>query len=150
MSSEASDSTLKIIREVFMAFDAHDLDRFRALLSPEAVMQDASGQIVQGPDQIVAGVSVMLEAFPDLRVTITNAFANGEHGVVEVMRQGIHTGPLRLPDREVPPTGRSLRLPESAVFEVRDGRIAAMRVYTDQLTGMMQLGLLAPEGGTAR
>lgn len=140
----SSEDTLEIIHEVFAAFDAHDLDHFRSLLTPKTVMQDASGQIVKGPDAIISAVSMMLDAFPELRVSVTNAFADGLRGVAEVMREGIHSGPLRLPSGEVPPTGKRLRLPETVVFEIQNGKISSMRVYTDQLTGMIQLGLFAP------
>ena len=136
--------TLRIVHEVFAAFDAHDLERFRRLLAPEVVLGDVTGvgAPVAGPAAVCEAVSVMLDAFPDLRVTVTNSFAEGERGVVEVIRVGTHTGPLRLPTGTIPPTGRPLRLPECVVFRVREGRIHEMTAYTDRLAGMAQLGLL--------
>lgn len=139
-----SAQTVAVMREVFAAFHAHDLARFRALLAEDVIMPDASGtgSTLVGPDAVVRAVSMMADAFPDLRVTVRNAFADGERGVAEVLREGTHTGPLRLPVGEVPPTGRALRLPECIVFQVRDGRVVSMTAYTDPLSGMAQLGLL--------
>lgn len=139
----SSARTLTVIHEVFAAFHAHDLARFRALLADDVVMPDATGvgSAVVGPDAVVAAVSVMADAFPDLRVTVKNALADGERGAAEVLREGTHTGPLRLPVGVVPPTGRSLRLPECVTFVVRDGLVTSMTAYTDPLSGMAQLGL---------
>lgn len=139
-----SDRTLALVREVFAAFDAHDLTRFRALLADDAVLSVGGGeQSFTGPDAIVAAVAVTLDLIPDLRVTVTNAFASGLHGVAEVVREGTHLGPVPLPDgSEAPPTGRAVRLPECAVFEVRGGRVIRMTVYADGLDVSRQLGLL--------
>ena len=139
-----SAQTLAVVRDVFAAFDAHDLDRFRALLAPDVVLDVGGGaQTFEGPDAVVAAVGATFAILPDLRVTVANAFASGARGVAEVVREGTHTGPVPLPDgTEAPPTGRAVRLPECAVFEVRGGAVARMAVYTDRLDTSQQLGLL--------
>lgn len=142
-----SEQTLAVVRDVFAAFDDHDLDRFRSLLSDDAVLDvGASGRKFEGAEAVVAAAGVTFAVVPDLRVTITNAFASGTRGVAEVVREGTHTGSVPLPDgMEAPPTGRAVRLPECAVFEVRNGQIVRIAVYTDQLSTSQQLGLLPPE-----
>ena len=144
-----SDQTLAVVRAVFAAFDAHDLDRFRQLLADDAVLVVAGGPpSFEGPDAIVTAVSATLEALPDLRVHVTSAFADGERGAAEVVREGTNTGPVRLPSGEHPPTGRRVRLPECVTFVVREGRVVRMAPYADQLAALAQLGLLPaePEG----
>ena len=142
-----TDQTLATIHEVFAAFDAHDLARFRALLAEDAVLEVTGGpQVFQGPDAIVTAVGATLEALPDLRVRVTNAFADGARGVAEVVREGTNTGPIRLPGQEHPPTGRKVRLPECVVFEVQEGQVVRMAPYADQLDALGQLGLF---GGAA-
>lgn len=142
----SSEETLSVIREVFSAFAAHDVGRFRALLAEDAEMRDAfAEQTFAGPDEIVAAVSVVLTAMPDLRVTVANAFAKGDRGVAEVMREGTNTGPLRLPDGEVPPTGRAVRMPECVLFRVRQGKVVSMTAYADQYGALAQLGLVSSE-----
>lgn len=143
---ETGDQTLAVIREVFDAFRAHDLNRFRVLLTETSVLRSPSTDTTfTGPDEICAAVSVMLDAFPDLDPQVTNAFADGERGVAEVMRVGTHTGPLRLPTGEVPPTDRQARMAECVVVEVRGGKLASMSAYADPMAAMAQLGLL-PDG----
>ena len=146
-----SEQTLAVVREVFAAFDVHDLDRFRSLLAHEAVLSVGGGeQMIAGAEAIVAAVSVTFDLIPDLHVTVANAFADGPHGVAEVVREGTHTGPVPLPGgAEAPPTGRTVRLPECVVFEVRGGEVVRMTVYADQLDTSRQLGLLPAEDTAA-
>jgi steroid delta-isomerase-like uncharacterized protein len=145
-----SEQTLAVVRQVFAAFDAHDLDAFRTLLHPEVVMQVGGGPVsLTGPEAVVAAVAVTLRAIPDVRVTVTTAFADGPHGVAEVVREGTHTGSASLPDGSfVPPSGRRVRLPECVVFTVRDGKITRLAPYTDMLDTARQLGMLPPGGGS--
>ncbi len=138
-----TDQTLAIIQEVFAAFRAHDVERFRNLLTPDSVLHNPStGETFLNSDAIVAAVSIVLEAVPDLDPQVTNAFAAGEWGVAEVMRVGTHSGPLRLPTGEVPPSGRPLRLAECVVFRVADGKVLSMSAYTDTYVALQQFGLL--------
>ena len=141
----ATDQTLRVINEVFTAFRAHDLGRFRALLSERAVLHNPStGESFTGPDAIAAAVAVTLDAFPDLEPQVTNLFAAGERGVAEVMRVATNTGPLRLPGGQVPPTGRRVRMAECVVFQVRGGKVETMSVYVDRMSVLSQLGLGLP------
>ena len=49
----ATVETLRVIGEVFAAFRAHDLGRFRALLAERAVLRNPStGDVLTGPDAI--------------------------------------------------------------------------------------------------
>ncbi len=141
-------STLALVKEVFAAFDAHDLDRFRDLLANDAVLNVGGGEeSVQGADAIVAAVGVTLQAIPDLRVTVTNVFAEGNRGVAEVVREGTHSVAVDLPGGvQVPPTHQAVRLPECAVFTLRDQKIIRMVVYTDRLDTFQQLGMIPKEG----
>lgn len=62
-----TEETLSVVRDVFEAFQAHDLDAFRALLADDAVLRDpSSGEVQRGPDAIVTAVKVTLDAIPDI------------------------------------------------------------------------------------
>jgi steroid delta-isomerase-like uncharacterized protein len=147
-----SEQTLAVVRQVFAAFAAHDLNAFRDLLHPDAVLHVGGGPAaITGADAVVAAVSVTTQAIPDLRVTVTSAFAQGPLAAAEVVREGTHTGAAVLPDgTPVPPSGRAVRLPECLVFTVREGKVARMAAYVDMLDSLRQLGVLQARGeGTA-
>lgn len=142
----SSPSTLSVVRAVFEAFDAHDLDRFRAFLAEDAILVvGATGRTIRGAEAVVAAVAVTFRLIPDLRVTVTRAFASGAEGVAEVVREGTHTGDVPRPDGSTSPaTGRAVRLPECVVFDVREGRVARMTVWADEADTARQLGLAEP------
>src|SRR5262249_15421637 len=144
-----SEQTLAVVRQVFAAFAAHDLRAFRDLLHPDVVLQvGGSPATATGADAVVAAVAATVQAIPDLRVTVTSAFAQGPLAAAEVVREGTHTGAAVLPDgTPVPPSGRAVRLPECLVFTVRGGKVVRMAPYVDMLDTLRQLGVLPPPGG---
>jgi ketosteroid isomerase-like protein len=143
-----SDQTLSVVRRVFAAFAAHDVDTFRDLLHPDIVLHVGGGPTtIAGIDAVVAAVSVTVQAIPDLRVTVVSAFAHGPLGAAEVIREGTHTGAVVLPDgTPLPPSGRTVRLPECVMFTVRGGKVVRMAPYVDMLDTLRQLGA-APTPG---
>jgi predicted ester cyclase len=79
-------------------------------------------------------------------IAVTSIREAGNRVVVEGEYSGTHTGPLGTPRREVPPTGRKLKLPLCDVIEVAAGRITRISAYYDQMTFATQLGLLPLPG----
>ena len=146
-----SDQTLSVVRRVFDAFAAHDLDAFRDLLDPDVVLHVGGGTTtIAGADAVVAAVSVTTQAIPDLRVTVTSAFAQGQLAAAEVVREGTHSGAVVLPDgTPLPPSGRAVRLPECLIFTVRDGKVMRMAPHVDMLDTLHQLGALPTPGGSS-
>src|SRR5262245_34550146 len=144
-----SEQTLAVVRQVFAAFAAHDLDAFRGLLHPNVVLQVGGGPAtVTGADAVVAAVSLTTQAIPDLRVSVASAFAQGPLAAAQVVREGTHTGAPVLPDgTPVPASGRAVRRPECVVFTVRDGKVVRMAPYVDMLDSLRQLGVLPARGG---
>ena len=144
-----SEETLAVVRQVFAAFAAHDLDAFRDLLHPDVVLHVGGGPTtIAGIGAVVAAVSVTVRAIPDLRVTVVSAFADGPLAAAEVVREGTHTGAAVLPDgTPLPPSGRAVRLPECVMFTVRGGKVVRMAPYVDMLDTLRQLGALPRTGG---
>lgn len=60
---------------------------------------------------------------------------------------GTHTGVLVIPQGEIQPTGKSVRLRYATVQKVESGKVASEHLYFDQAELMAQLGLLP--GGPA-
>jgi ketosteroid isomerase-like protein len=97
-----------------------------------------------GHEAAAAFWTATMGSLPDGRITDVRLVADGATVCEEAVVSGTNTGPSRGPDgRELPPTGRSLRLPFAAVHTVRGDKIAASRFYWDTTTIAEQLGLLA-------
>ena len=80
------------------------------------------------------------DAFPDGRAEDTNVYVGEDFAVTEFVGRGTHTGTLRTPAGEIPPTEHSVEWPLCEVYQIRDGKIVRGRTYFDAATLMDQLG----------
>lgn len=136
-----------IVRDLFDAFNDHDLDRAAALVSEDFELMDfaADGQVFRGPQGLRQWLQIFLTALPDAKVELTNVVAAGEGWVfTEHIGRGAHTGPLVGPSGTIPPTGRRIELPVGELLRVEDGKITLVHAYYDGATLMRQLGVFPP------
>jgi len=117
-----------------LAFVAHDIDFL------------AAGAPLSGSEQVAGFVGGYKAAFPDMDFVLRGWVEEGDTAVAEGSFTGTHTGPLQSPMGEVPPTGRSIDLPFTTVFQARDGKLTAHRAYWDNVGFMAQLGLMPGPG----
>jgi steroid delta-isomerase-like uncharacterized protein len=80
------------------------------------------------------------DAFPDGRAEDTNVYVGEDFAVTEFVGRGTHTGTLRTPAGEIPPTERSVEWPLCEVYQIRDGKIVRGRTYFDAASLMDELG----------
>ena len=132
------------------AWNQHDPDAFAALFADEFVWRDAGlPEPITTRDGIRAYMDTWFSAFPDMRSETVNRVIDGDAVAAEVSFTGTHTGPLRMGDSEVPPTGRSVVGSGSYFVRVRDGKIVEFSSHPDIAGMLVQLGLLtAPTSAT--
>jgi predicted ester cyclase len=91
-----------------------------------------------------AAIETLSVAFPDYHLELEQAFGQGEWLALRIHTTGTMTGPLLLSDgSEVPPTGQRIEQEWSALVRFDGDRIAEFPEYYDQLTLMLQLGLVS-------
>lgn len=129
------------------AFNRHDLEAHSAN-ETEDIDWTQPGVSVAGREAVAALQQALWTAFPDARIDLVRRVASAETVMSEEVLSGTQTGPLITPSGTLPASGRALRMPFVTVQQVRDGKIAAERIYFDQLDFLGQLGM-AP-GGPAR
>jgi predicted ester cyclase len=139
--------TRTIVEELFAVIDGHRFDDVDAVLRPDAEMNTPLGQGLT-PAAWVEHSRGFARAFPDGGHTLVRAVSAGDRCAIEGVWSGTHTGPMASPAGVVPPTGRGVTLPFCGVHTVRDGRIAAMTIYFDQMTMLVQLGLVPEPAAT--
>jgi len=83
-------------------------------------------------------------AAPDFTITPLVWAQDGGSLLCEILAWGTHTEVLMLPAGDLPPTGREFGGKGVGIFEVRDGRLAAQRIYFDRLILVEQLGIPVP------
>ncbi len=106
---------------------------------------DPTGTI-RGRDNFRQFIEVFKVASPDARLEARNVIEDGPRAVIEGVFTGTFTGPLRSPQGEVPPNGKSFELPFAEINEVKDGKVKSHRVYYDQVAFMTALGLMPAQG----
>ena len=132
---------IKLIQENMDAFNANDMDRFRATLTDGAVYEEfGTHRRVEGADDWIDVLQGWKQAFPNAEGTITNVFSSGNQGIAEVMWRGTHTGDLVGPEGTIPASGKSVELKASMVSTVQEGKIAQANHYFDMATLMQQIG----------
>jgi len=98
---------------------------------------------VNGPRHIRAVVEWLGAQFPDGRMTVEALVSEGEVVVARVLAEGTNLGKL---NGAVPPTGRRFSARQSHWFRVEDGKLAEHWAIRDDLTVMLQLGVVTRPG----
>jgi len=89
---------------------------------------------------------VFIPSWPeDTAVQSTSRTADGDRIIDELIVSGTHDRPMPYWLPGIAPTGRRFEVPHVAVIDFRDGLIAAERIYWDQASVLVQLGLLDAE-----
>jgi len=96
---------------------------------------------VEGPKHMRSVVDWLVEQFPDVTMKVLDVVADGNTLVARVVTEGTNLGKL---GGVIPPTGRRFSSQQSHWYRVRDGKLAEHWATRDDLTAMMQLGVLAP------
>jgi steroid delta-isomerase-like uncharacterized protein len=116
MSTDRNKAALYRFRE---ALNAGDLDRAIAVFAANAVVHVSGAPDPLTVDGFTQFGRLFLGAFSDGRTTIEDVIAEGDKVVSRLTYRGTHTGDLM----GIPPTGKSVTVPEVIVDQFADGKI---------------------------
>jgi predicted ester cyclase len=139
-------SNIDVLRRAFEAYETNALDRLADCYTANAECSFPGGMNPRGVGQIKEIWGVFLEAFPDGKHEITSSFESGGHLAVELVFRGTHTGVLRSPTGNVPPTGKKIALSACDYVRVEGERMVSHHIYFDNLAFLGQLGLVPGAG----
>ena len=140
MSIEArKEASRRLYVEVFGAGNFAAADE---ILAPDCVSHAADAQPRTGTDGIKQQAALLRTAIPDLTTTLEDQVAEGDRVVSRWLGSGTHTGPLRLPNGTVEPTGRKIAFAEIRIDRFENGRIVESWFIPDRLSLWQQLGLM--------
>ncbi|WP_406434294.1 ester cyclase [Streptomyces sp. NBC_01589] len=131
-----------LVQEHFESETAQKFDTTLATFDHPRYEIIPTGQIFEGPDEVMGYYTLTRRAFPDQRHDNVRLHHTDTAVIAEFDLLGTHHGELY----GVPPTGRSFRLPVVAFFFVDgpDGRrITCERIYFDTASLLTQLGITA-------
>ncbi len=107
----------------------------------------ASSARVQGPRAMRETMRWLLDQFPDIQMEVQAVVAEGDLVAARVRSTGRNLGRL---NGRLPPNGRSFDSQQTHWFRIVDGKLAEHWATRDDLTTMLQLGVVcAPRVATA-
>ena len=108
-----------------------------------APFASASPGRVNGPAAMRETVAWLTTQFPDMRMELESVVAEGDIVVARVISRGTNLGQV---DGGPPATGNAFAARQSHWFRVADGKLCEHWATRDDLSAMLQLGLVRPPG----
>lgn len=136
--------TRSLIEHEIELWNAGDREGWLACLDLHRLTTEAPGGIrLAGREAADTLWATWQEAFPGNRLEIISVHADDRGGVHEGRFTGTHTGTLRGPAGEIPPTGKRLEANFCGIYEFDDGKVTSFNLYFDQAELFTQLGITA-------
>jgi steroid delta-isomerase-like uncharacterized protein len=138
MSIEQNKATVRRFYEEMLS--GHNLDVARELFTEDFVdhdPDDPDGR-VSGVNGAMEEVGVYISAFPDMRVSVDDLFAEGDRVAVRGTLRGTHGGSLA----GIPASGKAVSVPAIQTFRLVDGKIAEAWLSIDRLGMLQQIGAI--------
>lgn len=132
-----------VVREHMGSENTHDFDVTLATFEHPRYEIVATGQVMDGPDEVMAYYAQTRAAFPDQRNELIAMHHADDAVIVEFTLMGTHQGSLF----GEPVTGRSFTARMAAFFLFDGEHLVCERVYQDMATILTQLGLGAADVG---
>jgi len=136
MSNETNKATVR--REIEERWNKHRMDNVDEFFTKDIVGHLNSSDPASGQQKMNEGLAMFLNAFPDIRLTIEDEFAEGDKVVVRFTMTGTHQGELL----GIPPTGKRVSSAGVSIYRLANAKIAEMWFLTDSLTVLQQMGVV--------
>jgi predicted ester cyclase len=98
---------------------------------------------VNGPTAMRGTAEWLLGQFPDMKMTIEAIVAEADIVACRIRSEGTNLGPM---NTMVPPTGKRVSARQSHWFRITDNKLAEHWATRDDLSAMLQLGVIQPPG----
>ena len=134
----------KVADNIVKAYTSCDPVAMAKLYAEDAILiLTGEQEPVRGRKAIEEYLVAAFKPFSDLEIEFLTILISGNHIVFEQVMRGTNTGPLLLPEGEIPPTGKKVELKVVWIGRISpDGLIEEDRTYKDNADFMRQLGLL--------
>jgi steroid delta-isomerase-like uncharacterized protein len=134
-------NVLEIAKASITAYNDKDWSKEKDLLAADAVYDEkGTHRRIQGAGEIIEALQSWAQAFPDSKATFVREFASGNTAVLELVWNGVHTGPLQTPTGTIPASNRPVEMPACQVVQVEGDKVQSTSHYFDMLTMLTQIG----------
>src|ERR671911_168116 len=142
---ETETSSIRVVREALEALNTGDVSRVHEFISPEYFNHESQMDPVRsklrGPEEFIDTVKNLRSAFANLHYEEQETIASGDKVISILNVTGKHLGNFF----GIPPTGKDISYRAVHVHRIgNDGKIVEHKAIRDDLTFMVQLGLVGP------
>src|ERR671910_35504 len=136
---------IRVVREVLEALNSGDISRVHEFISPQYFNHESQMDPVRsklrGPEEFIDTVKNLRNAFANLHYEEQETIASGDKVVSILNATGKHVGNFFV----IPPTGKDISYRAVYVHRIGNGgKIVEHKAIRDDLTFMVQLGLVGP------
>jgi steroid delta-isomerase-like uncharacterized protein len=125
------------------AWNRHDLDAIIAMHAPDMVFENhTAGESAQGED-VRAHIAAIFETWPDIEFSTRRLYVREGLVVQEWTAEATHSRTMRRGELVAEPTGTRVTWDGLDVIPFEGGRIKRKDVYSDSVSILRQVGLLA-------
>ena len=135
--STKEEKNKEVVLAAIGAFNNQDLDLYWSYHTEDTTSHEVYFPEPLTKAQMSAFVPGLWHAYPDWFIETKTIIAEGDIVAVE----NVMTATFERDHGDIKATGKSFRVPEGVIFEMKDGLIHHVRVYLDQKTQNEQLGL---------
>jgi steroid delta-isomerase-like uncharacterized protein len=135
-----------VVADFWEAMRRRDVEAVMRLVSDDIVEILPGVGVINGPAEERAFLTAFFASFPDMRSDVTRVTAAGRVVAAEWRRRGTFTGS---PWQGLPASGKPFDVLGAAFFEVDNGRVTRVTVYSDSAQLGRDIGLLPPVGSPA-
>lgn len=115
------------------------LNKLPDYFSADVVDHDPMMGDMVGLAKVTAGIGDFLKGFPDLKVTVLRAAAEGDLVFVHIRMTGTNTGPMAA---GMPPTGKKVDINAIDIVRIKDGKCVEHWMELNSMAMMQQMGLM--------
>jgi len=139
IEAERVQARVAVVDDHIRCENKHDLNAVMATFGVEARYDDEPwGDHRIGLDSVRSYYIELMQALPDLTISVEHQHVGSESVVVEVLISGTHLGAWR----GLPATGRHVEFPLCGIYTFdSNDRLAGERIYYDRGAVLGQLGL---------
>jgi steroid delta-isomerase-like uncharacterized protein len=125
------------------AWNAHDVEAIIAMHAPDMVFANhTAGESAEG-EAVRAHIAAIFEAWPDIRFETQRLYVRDGLVAQEWIAAATHSKTMRRGDIVAEPTGRRIEWAGADVIPFENGLVKRKDVYSDSVSILRQVGLLA-------
>jgi steroid delta-isomerase-like uncharacterized protein len=141
---DSADALAQAIRRYNDAWNAHDVDAIMAMHAPDMTFENhTAGEVAQG-EAVREHIGGIFSTWPDIRFTTRRLYVRDGVVTQEWTARATHVNTMRRGELVAEPTGTAVEWRGVDVIPFENGLVKRKDVYSDSVTILQQIGLLAP------